>query len=75
MFALNSAVTAYCAIVGVGFLGLWRWYDRRDNWRFEHEKRKTSFHCIRCDRLYSARGGADVTECPSCGHRNARLRF
>ncbi|HEY3755128.1 MAG TPA: hydrogenase nickel incorporation protein HypA [Opitutaceae bacterium] len=75
MGALNASVTVYCLIVGLGFLGLWRWYDRRDNRRFEREKRKISFHCGRCGRLYASRGSADVSDCPACGHRNARLRF
>ena len=43
--------------------------------RFERERRKTTFHCIRCDALYSAPAGTDLSPCPKCGHPNARLRF
>ena len=75
MLDLTATAVLYCAIVGVVFLGLWLWYDRRDHRRFEAERRKTTFHCIRCDRLYTARGGAELCKCPRCAHENSRLKF
>lgn len=75
MFDLTTAAVIYCVIVAVSFVGLWLWYDRRDHRRFERERRKATFHCIRCDNLYSAPGGNEVSLCPKCGHENARLRF
>lgn len=75
MLSLPAAAVIYCTLVAVVFLVLWLWYDRRDHARFEGQRRKTTFHCIRCDRLYTAPGGADLCRCPRCGHENARLRF
>lgn len=75
MLALNSAVVLYCVFVAVVFVGLWLWYDRRDYHRFERERRRTTFHCIRCDALYSARFGTELCKCPKCGHENVRLKF
>jgi hypothetical protein len=75
MFPLPAAVVLYCTVVGLFFLGVWLYFDRRDHERFERERRKTTFHCIRCDRLYTAAAGPDVRACPRCGHPNARLRF
>lgn len=75
MFDLTTAAVAYCAVVGVLFLSLWLWYDRRDHRRFELERRKTTFHCIRCGELYAAAAGTALARCPKCGHENARLRF
>jgi hypothetical protein len=75
MSELTILVVAYCAAVGFVFLGLWLWYDRRDHHRFEMERRKTTFHCIRCDALYTAPVGADLCACPKCSHQNSRLRF
>lgn len=75
MFDLTTAAVIYCVIVAAAFIGLWLWYDRRDHRRFERERRKTTFHCIRCDALYSAPSGTDLSPCPKCGHQNARLRF
>ena len=75
MFDFTTAVVVYCVLVGAGFLSLWLWYDRRDHRRFEAERRKTAFHCIRCDALYTAPAGAPLSPCPKCGHENARLRF
>ncbi len=75
MFELPAAAAIYCALVALVFLGLWLCYDRRDHARFEGERRKVSFHCIRCDRLYTARAGTGLCPCPRCGHENARLKF
>mgnify|MGYP001553329205 CR=1 FL=1 len=75
MFDLTTAVVLYCALIGVVFVGLWLWYDRRDHHRFELERRRTTFHCIRCDQLYAASFGVELSPCPRCGHENARLKF
>ena len=75
MFDLTTGAVLYCVILAVGFLALWLYYDRRDHRRFERERRKTTFHCIRCDQLYTARAGAELRKCPRCGHENTRLKF
>jgi hypothetical protein len=75
MFEFSAAAVIYCVLVAVVFLSLWLFYDRRDHLRFDRERRRTTFHCIRCDRLYTAPEGAAVCPCPRCGHENARLRF
>ncbi len=75
MFELTAATVIYCLLVAAVFLGLWLWYDRRDHHSFERERRKATFHCIRCDALYTAPVGAELCPCPKCGHPNTRLRF
>lgn len=75
MFDLITAAVIYCVAVGGLFLVLWLWYDRRDHRRFELERRKITFHCIRCDALYSAPPGEEMCPCPKCGHANVRLKF
>ncbi len=75
MLEFSTAAVAYCVFVGAVFLGLWIYYDRRDHRRFEAERRKTTFHCIRCDAIYPAAQGTQVCRCPKCGHENVRLRF
>lgn len=75
MFDFTTATVIYCGFVAAAFLGLWTFYDRRDHRRFELERRKRTFHCIRCDKIYSAPGGAELSPCPQCGHENTRLRF
>jgi hypothetical protein len=75
MLDLTTATVVYCFIVAVVFVGIWLWYDRRDHRRFGAERRKTTFHCIRCDALYTAPAGTEVFRCPKCGHENARLKF
>jgi hypothetical protein len=75
MLDFNIATVVYCALIGVFFLGIWLFFDRRDHRRFEQERRKAAFHCIRCDRLYVGTAGAEMSKCPRCGHENMRLRF
>lgn len=75
MFDLTAAAVLYCAIIAIVFMVLWLWYDRRDHQRFEGDRRRTTFHCIRCDHLYAAPAGTEVQRCPKCGHENGRLKF
>jgi hypothetical protein len=75
MLELASAVVVYCALVAAVFFGLWLYYDRRDHARFEVERRKATFHCIRCDALYTAPIGPELAPCPRCAHGNTRLKF
>jgi hypothetical protein len=75
MFELRIAGCLYCLLVGGVFVGLWLYYDRRDHARYELEGRKATFHCIRCDHLYSDSSHAGTIACPKCSHMNARLRF
>jgi len=72
---VTGTAVIYCAVIGVFFLVLWLYYDRRDHARFERERRRTVFHCIRCDRIYEAPAGTELCRCPRCDHENARLRF
>lgn len=75
MFDLTLGAVFFCVAAGIFFLVLWLYYDRRDHELFEKERRKTSFHCIRCDHLYAAKTGTEECECPRCGHRNLRLKY
>ena len=75
MFEFTSAAVIYCVVVSLTVLVLWLFYDRRDRSRYDLERRKTTFHCIRCDRLYTASEGTELCKCPKCGHENVRLRF
>ena len=72
---LPTGVLVYTIAVGAAFLGLWMYYDRRDHRRFEQERRRVSFHCIRCDALYTGPAGTVVMHCPACAKENGRLRF
>lgn len=75
MWEPSLASVVYCLVVASVFLGLWWYYDLRDRRRFEGERRKSTFHCIRCDALYAAARGSETCRCPRCGHENVRLRF
>jgi hypothetical protein len=75
MFDFVTATVIYCVLVAVVFLGLWLYYDRRDHRSFELERRRATFHCIRCDAIYTALGGVEVCRCARCGHDNTRLKF
>ena len=75
MSDLPTVAVIYCILVGVMFLGLWLYYDRRDHSRFERELRRRTFHCIRCDHVYEGPADAEQKVCPECSHENVRLKF
>lgn len=62
------------AVVGL-FGVLWIYYDRRDRLFYDAGRRKITFHCIRCDSLYTELAGTETADCPKCGHHNVRLKF
>lgn len=68
-------ITIFCLAVACGFLALWLLYGRWDHARFESERRRTTFHCVRCDHVYALTGEHAAGSCPRCGHGNNRLRF
>lgn len=68
-------VIAYGLVVIGLFVVLWAYYDRRDRQLYDAVRRKITFHCIRCDHLYTQPTGTETADCPRCGHRNARLKF
>jgi len=55
------SVALYCILIGLFFLGLWLYYDRRDHNRFERKRRRRTYHCIRCNHLYQAAAGVSKT--------------
>jgi len=69
------AIILYGACALGVFLVLWLYYDRRDRSLYDVERRKISFHCIRCDHLYTEKAGTETAPCPKCGHLNVRLKF
>ncbi len=72
---LTFGVVTYCLLVLLFFFGVWIYYDRRDHALYDAERRKVTFHCIRCGHLYSARARTETEVCPRCGQTNARLKF
>jgi DNA-directed RNA polymerase subunit RPC12/RpoP len=54
---------------------LWFYSDRRDRAFYDSERRKITFHCIRCNTLYAEKAGTATAPCPKCGHTNMRLKF
>jgi DNA-directed RNA polymerase subunit RPC12/RpoP len=77
MITLSTAFFLFVLGTGLGLLGLWLYYDRRDHRIFEGERRRTIFHCVRCSKTYSVKGvdPDSVCPCPQCGHANTRLRY
>jgi hypothetical protein len=77
MFPLDLSL-ATALYVGLGALAiaiLWFWGDRRDRQFYDQTRRRTTFHCIKCDRVYTSAESREVCRCPACGHENARLKF
>jgi rubrerythrin len=72
---LQIASVIYCFLVAALFLGLWLYTPRRDHARFEGERRRTTFRCLRCNHLYVLRGEVEEGTCPKCSQSNSRLKF
>lgn len=72
-FTIDVIVYGLLVLGAAGFL--WVYYDRRDRAYYDAERRKVTFHCIRCDHLYMEKRGMDTVPCPKCGHSNTRLKF
>lgn len=66
---------AYCFVTAGVFLGLWLWYDRRDQKLFDNERRRVTFHCRRCGSLYAGSKERQLQPCGRCGQPNPPLRF
>lgn len=72
-FTLDVLVYAL-GVIGL-FSALWIIYDRRDRRFYDAERRRITFHCIRCDRIYTEKAGTETAPCPQCAHVNVRLKF
>lgn len=71
-----SFLVVLCGLLVLGGFGfLWFYYDRRDRILYDAERKRISFHCIRCDHLYTEKMGTATAPCPKCGHVNTRLKF
>ena len=76
MFPSFSLPVIFYGLLVIGVIGfLWVYYDRRDRTFYDAQRRKITFHCIRCDHLYLEKVGAETAPCPKCGHVNTRLKF
>ena len=68
-------ILIYGSVLVAVFGFLWVYYDRRDRGFYEEQRRRITFHCIRCDHLYTGATKAETVACPKCGHQNVRLKF
>jgi hypothetical protein len=76
MFPSFSLPVIFYGLLVIGVIGfLWAYYDRRDRTFYDAQRRKITFHCIRCDHLYLEKVGAETAPCPKCGQVNTRLKF
>jgi hypothetical protein len=69
-----EVLVAGLALFGL-FAALWVLYDRRDRALYDAPRRKITFHCVRCDHLYTQPAGTETAPCPRCAHGNTRLKF
>jgi len=63
------------AIGVVLIIGLWLYYDRRDQRVYETERSQSLFHCLKCGHTYAAPRCNPAANCPNCGFENSKLKF
>ncbi len=77
MFPSDIGIALLLAVAGgiALLVALWVFYDRRDRRLYDHTRRKTTFHCLKCGHVYTSVELHDLCPCPRCGHQNPRLHF
>lgn len=68
-----AALYIWSAVLVV--LALYLYYDHRNGRRFARNRRKSAYHCVKCDHLYAANRDDALHPCPRCGHPNGRLKY
>jgi len=77
MIGLNVDIF-FLLYLGAGFFvifGLWFYYDWRDGHRFDAQRFKVTYHCIKCGQIYTGPHMSEESDCPQCQFTNGRLRF
>jgi len=77
MSAFGWFIALYTGSALVLLAALWFLREWRERRRFEEQRRRKVFHCVRCGAVYSVRK-ADTKEgepCPECGYRNYELSY
>jgi len=67
----SAVISAVLLLVGAVSLLV----SRRQKKAYEFLAKTETFHCLRCDSVYTAPAGSDSVECPKCGYKNSRLKF
>lgn len=50
-------------------------FSRRQRKAYEKLAKTETFHCLRCDAVYTAPAGSESQDCPQCGYKNPKLKF
>lgn len=72
---LTFGVVLYPLIGVLLVCTLWWFYDRRDQRYYDRTRRRSTFHCLKCQHVYTSTAREDLANCPRCGHPNSRLHF
>ncbi len=66
-----------CVIsVGLFIVAAVSWIlSRKGKHAYEELARSATFHCLRCDSIYTAPAAAKTASCPKCGYKNSKLKF
>ena len=74
-FDFTSFVVLPVGVAVALLLGLWVYYDRRDRSFYDRTRCRTTYHCLKCNRVYTAQPQAGPVPCPNCRHPNPQLHF
>lgn len=77
MFVIGIAYLAllYIGLFLIPLLILSFYYDKRDINQHNKQRSLVVFHCVKCENVYSLRGGSEMGNCPKCEFNNVRLKF
>lgn len=62
------------ALMAVFCIAAWI-LSRKGKRTYEKLARTSTYHCMRCDSIYTASPDLKVASCPKCGYKNSKLKF
>lgn len=71
--SIYFATLASLLLLAVFFAAFW--FSRKQTVSYENLARTSSFHCVKCDSVYTAKVDVEIAICPKCGHKNSKLKF
>lgn len=72
---IEALLSGFLVFGLIFFVLIWLYYDRRDRLYYDYQRLRHIHHCVKCGALYTSREKDPLAPCPSCGFKNASLRF
>ncbi len=76
---MNEDLSVYFAFLmslGIAVFAAFSYvFSRRRGKAYDRRARSKTYHCLRCDCVYTSSEKGQAAACPICNYKNARLKF